>query len=95
MIPLIPPAAGDILTDKKENWEVLSALFTESGEGGARKGWDVNAREEKKSPKHDDKLRESRATPTRHPCGMGHPGTICYTILPWKNLASWNATTIE
>lgn len=41
---LIPPAAGQILTDKEENWEVLSAGFTESGEGGARKGWDVNTR---------------------------------------------------
>lgn len=49
MIPFIPLAAGDILTDKKENWKVLSALFTESGEGGARKGWDVNARGEKKA----------------------------------------------
>lgn len=44
MIPLIPRATGDILTDKEENWEVLSAGFSESGEGGARKGWDVNAR---------------------------------------------------
>lgn len=60
MIPLIPPPTGDILTDKKENWEVLSAGFTESGEGGARKGWDVNARGGKTSPKHYDKLRESR-----------------------------------